>query len=70
MLPDGTYDVFIVDASHSGTTTTLDLTILAGPHKGEVVTVTADHLERDELDLLGTPATLVVAEGVPHVLVD
>lgn len=70
VLPDGGYDAFIVDVSVDADVATLDLTILAGEHKGEVVTVNAQGLARDEADLLGMPATLVVEDGVPRVTVD
>ncbi|MDQ1396486.1 MAG: hypothetical protein QOG64_1745 [Acidimicrobiaceae bacterium] len=70
-LPDGTYDVFIVEAEEaSGGTTRLDLTITSGPQKGEVVTVRASGMNRDPISLLGSPATLTVAEGVPRVALD
>ena len=36
----------------------LDVTILAGAHKGEVVSVRADGLGVDPLDCLGMPGTL------------
>ena len=45
----------------------VDLTILDGAHRGEVVTVTAHGLEGDPLDLLGTPGTLTVSGGEPSV---
>jgi len=66
MLPDGTYDVFVVDAEETGdgATSSVELTVLAGEHKGEVVRL-GGRFERDALDLLGTPGTLVVAGGVP-----
>ena len=71
MLPDGTYDVFIVDATAGDDDElALSLTVLSGPSKGEVVDVRARGLGRDELDLLGLPATLVVTDGVPRVTVD
>ena len=70
MLPDGTYDAFVVDASVEGDRTSVELTILAGEHKGEVVSVTAVGLGRDELDLLGLPATLTVENGVPSIVID
>lgn len=70
VLPDGTYDVFVVDATVDGDTATLELTVLAGEHKGEVVTVTATGLGIDELDLLGMPGTLTVENGVPRVAID
>ena len=70
VLPDGTYDAFVVDASVVDTRTTLELTIVAGEHKGEVLTVHATALGRDELDLLGMPATLTVEDGAPTVVID
>jgi hypothetical protein len=48
----------------------LELVIVAGGHKGEVVTVTAEQMGRDPLDLLGLPATLTVTAGLPNVVVD
>ena len=74
-LADGTYDVFIVDATEAtlddGTDVVhLELTITAGEQKGEVVPLTATGLDRSEIDLLGMPATLTVAEGAPSITVD
>jgi hypothetical protein len=45
----------------------IELTIIAGDRKGEVVTVAATGIDRDELDLLGVPATIVVRDGAPDV---
>jgi hypothetical protein len=71
VLPDGTYDVFIVDATAlDDGVVALSLTVLSGPSKGEVVDLRAAGLGRDELDLLGLPATLVVENGVPSVTID
>jgi hypothetical protein len=76
MLDDGTYDVFVVDAEEvpaapgQPATLRLDLTILAGPHKGEVVTTQAVGLRIDELDALGLPGTLTVVDGRPSVTID
>jgi hypothetical protein len=69
MLDDGTYDVLVVDAAEgSGPGVVgLELTVLDGTHKGEVVKVTASGIERDPLDLLGIPGTLVVVDGEPRV---
>jgi hypothetical protein len=71
VIADGTYDVFIVDATEldSGGWQ-LELTILAGDHKGELVTINAQGLEGSEFDLLGMPGTLVVTDGVPGFRVD
>ena len=69
MLEDGTYDVVVVDAEAAGPSDTdgvrVEVTILGGPHRGELVAVTAAGLRRDPLDLLAVPGTLVVAEGRP-----
>ena len=67
MLPDGTYDVFVVDAEagEPAGALLLELTILAGDHKGEVVSMRADGLGVDELGALGTPGTLTVEAGEP-----
>ena len=71
MLPDGTYDVFVVDASAEGPSgLRLEVTILAGEQKGEVVSVHADGLGIDELDALGLPGTLAVAAGEPTLVLE
>ena len=43
----------------------IELTIVAGPAKGEMVTVLGRNLGGDPLDLLGVPATLTVTDGAP-----
>jgi len=74
LLVDGTYDVFIVDATvdDSGATRSvhLDLTVISGPSKGEVVSVAAHGLAGEEFELLGMPGTLVVADGRPEFRLD
>ena len=72
MLEDGTYDVVVVDADEGAEagSVSLDLAVLAGPHKGELVTLTAAGLGRDPLDLLAVPATLVVTDGRPLVTLE
>ncbi|HEY2813507.1 MAG TPA: hypothetical protein VGJ03_08605 [Acidimicrobiales bacterium] len=68
VLDDGRYDAMVVDATSHGDGLALDLTILTGAHKGEVVSIrtTAGGLDgQDELDVLGMPGTLVVEKGVP-----
>lgn len=70
MLDDGTYDVVVVDAELVDATdptggVRVELTILAGEHKGEVLALTAAGLRRDPLDLLAAPGTLVVEAGAP-----
>ncbi|HET9608361.1 MAG TPA: hypothetical protein VFP06_02065 [Acidimicrobiales bacterium] len=67
-LPDGTYEALVVDTSeHDDGSVAVDLTIIAGPAKGQVVTVRATGLAGDPLDLLGVPATLTVEGGAPSV---
>jgi hypothetical protein len=70
-LPDGRYDAFVIDASQLAEGRMhLELTVLAGDHKGEVVEVAAQGLRGDEIELLGMPATITVTDGVPHVRID
>ncbi|HWJ62993.1 MAG TPA: hypothetical protein VNS19_13575 [Acidimicrobiales bacterium] len=73
MLEDGTYDVLVVDAEELDEppgALRVDLTILAGDAKGEVVTLTAVGLGRDALDLLAEPGTITVTDGQPHFALD
>jgi hypothetical protein len=70
VLSDGSYDAFILDASADGEAMFLELTVIAGEHKGEVVSVRATGLADSEIDLLGMPATIVVEGGEPRVIVD
>lgn len=70
-LPDGEYPAFIVDVEEDdGAVHALDLTILTGDHKGEVVRVAASGMTGSFVDLLGMPATITVAGGTPSVTVD
>ena len=71
-LPDGTYDAFILDTrtDDDGAVIGVDLTIVSGAHKGEVLELAVSGLAHDDLDLLGMPATLTVADGVPRMQVD
>jgi hypothetical protein len=72
MIPDGTYDVFVVDAEarDGAGALDLDLTILAGEHKGEMVSMRADGLAVDEVGALGLPGTLTVAAGEPSLVLE
>jgi hypothetical protein len=66
-LADGTYDALVVDAStRDDGSIGVEITIVAGPSKGEVVSLrTVDLADTDPLDLLGVPATLTVHDGAP-----
>ena len=70
MLADGIYDVIVVDAQRDGDAVHLEVTILAGEHKGEVVGVRAVGMAIDELDALGMPGTLTVHDGAPSIALD
>lgn len=67
-LPDGSYDVMVVDARrHDDGSLGIDITIIAGPAKGQVVSLrTADLAATEPLDLLGVPAKLTVNMGTPE----
>jgi len=67
MLADGTYDAIVVDAEHAEDGIRLELTITAGPHKGEVVAVRATNLSMDPVHALGIPARIVVTNNRPRV---
>jgi hypothetical protein len=70
-LDDGTYDAFVVDARDTPSGgTVVELTITAGDHKGMVATLASDASLGDPVELLGMPATLTVAMGVPSVRID
>jgi hypothetical protein len=65
VLPDGVYDVFVVDAADDAGVIHLELTILAGEQKGEIVNLASPNLQGEPALLLGTPGTLTVTDGVP-----
>lgn len=69
LLADGTYDVLVVGAepADDALALALDLTVVAGEAKGEVVTVRATGMVGDPVSLLGLPATLTVVDGAPTV---
>ena len=75
MLEDGTYDALVIDAETvegegSDGVVRLDLTIIAGPYKGEVVAIRGRFGASDPVDLLGLPATIVVTSGEPSVTLE
>ena len=71
MLEDGTYDALVVDATDTPDGgVALDVTVLAGAHKGELLTITATGLGRDSIDLLAVPATLTVSGGAPSIVLE
>lgn len=70
-IADGEYPAFVVDVDEvDGVVGALELTIVTGPHKGDVVRVAAQGLTGSFVDLVGMPATITVAGGVPSVAID
>lgn len=72
-LPDGAYDVIVVDVEEADDgDVRVELTITLGPHVGRVVALRGRHVEGrgdrqppDPLALLGIPGTLRVRGGEP-----
>jgi hypothetical protein len=75
LLPDGSYDAFVIDLTEESEDaghlqTLVELTIVAGEHKGMVLQVaTESSIGRFE-DIVGMPATLTVTNGSPLVRID
>src|SRR6266508_2123869 len=66
MLEDGSYYAIVVDADTGGDAEiVVDLTIIGGAHKGDVVTDRAVGTDRDPVALLGLPAPLVATNSQP-----
>jgi hypothetical protein len=74
MLPDGNYDVIVVDAETGDDGDLhIEVTISLGPHVGDVIRLRKRHIERgggaatgeDDFALLGIPGTLRVRNGEP-----
>ena len=77
MLDDGTYDVLVVDAEPAdpsdpagAAAIRVEVTVLSGPHKGELFAITATGLDRDPLDLLAVPGTVGVVDGQPRLTLE
>lgn len=74
-LPDGHHDALVIDA-HDGTDDLgrpiqrLELTVVAGVSKGQVVTIVTGEPLGDEIALIGMPATITVTDGEPSVVID
>ena len=73
-LPDGTYDVIVVDADEADDGDVhLELAITLGPFVGHVISLRGRHVDdrnrsmtrSDPVALLGVPGTLHVRDGVP-----
>ena len=71
MLPDGIYDVFVIDVEEvDDGTTRIELTVTSGAHKTAIVAVRAARAYDDALTIIGLPGTLRVDGGVPTFALD
>jgi hypothetical protein len=71
-LPDGVYDVIVVDAERIDEEVRIEVTITLGPHVGEIVVLRAPHVDqrrgpatREPHEILGLCGTLRVRHGIP-----
>ena len=70
-MPDGHYDVFIVDAEAiDANTMRVELAMVTGAQKGDVFAMRGPLLADDPIDLLGLPGTLDVVDGVPRLRIE
>jgi hypothetical protein len=66
-LVDGIYEVVVIDAREDDDgTLQLDLAVVSGAHKGEVVHLSGPRRDRDATAFLGLPATVRVHQGAPR----
>lgn len=75
LLPDGTYDAFVVDVIHETDGagrlhTHVEITVVAGEAKGIVLQVATDASIGSFEELVGMPATLVIEDGSPSITID
>ena len=70
LIADGRYDVMVIDARQDDDGVHLELAISSGERRGDVVSIVSSTLTRSWLDVLGTPATLIVVGGLPRVEFD
>ena len=70
-MPDGRYDVFIIDAEIiDESTMRIELMMVTGDDKGNVFALRGPMLADDPIEVIGLPATMNVTDGVPSVTVD
>ena len=70
-MPDGHYDVFVIDVEAiDATTMRVELAMVTGANKGEVFAMRGPLLADDPLTLLGLPGTLDVVDGVPRLRIE
>lgn len=77
-LPDGRYDVFVIDAHHEADDAgrlAVEVTLIDGEHKGSVLSVGSPSTNllpggADPIELLGETGVLTVADGAPTFQLD
>jgi len=70
-LDDGNYEVVVVEADQrEDGSIVLALVVSTGPHRGDVVTLSATGLGRSWIELLAAPGTLSVTAGQPSLRLD
>ena len=73
-IPDGNYDVFVIDADEFGDPNDdcmeVSIAIVMGELKGTVLELKATHLGWQNADLIGMPGTLSVSDGNPSLHID
>ncbi len=70
-LADGRYDVIVVDVETiDESTIRIDLAMVQGDRRGEVIAIRGPSSQRDPLDLLGLPGVIVVDGGNPRLVIE
>ena len=70
-LPDGRYDVFVIDAETiDEMTMRVEIALVSGGDRGNIIAVRGPHLADDPVSLLGLPGTLDVRDGVPRLTIE
>ena len=70
-LANGKYDVIVVEATDRGDgVIAVEVAVSSGPMRGHVVTVLARGLNASVIDLLAAPATLLVRDDEPSLILD
>ena len=65
-LPDGIYEAMVVDVDidERDDIARVELVIVTGAHKGDVVPLRGDARRMKTTDVVGLPATLTITDGV------
>ncbi|MGI8794301.1 MAG: hypothetical protein ACR2H3_14190 [Acidimicrobiales bacterium] len=72
-LPDGTFEIFVIDAvtdTDQPSSAELELAIVTGEHKGAIIRLKMKTGGRDPIGMLGLPGTLTVSDGNPSLRIE